>query len=42
MLFRSHYVDFQSELVLVRKLRREWEARAAGEDEVSNEREAAE
>ena len=37
-----HYVDFQSELVLVRKLRREWEARAAGEDEVSNEREAAE
>jgi alpha-D-ribose 1-methylphosphonate 5-triphosphate synthase subunit PhnI len=38
-----HYVDFQAELVLLRKLRREWEGRrsAAGADEPAH-REAAE
>jgi alpha-D-ribose 1-methylphosphonate 5-triphosphate synthase subunit PhnI len=38
-----HYVDFQAELVLLRKLRREWEDRrsAAGADELAH-REAAE
>jgi len=35
-----HYVDFQSELALVRRLRREWEERNAGAD--APDREAAE
>ncbi len=35
-----HYVDFQSELALVRQLRREWEARNAGVE--TPDREAAE